>query len=443
MNKKKKYRSELPPARLAAIDALSACLFKGQDIQAALDAALTSIASGRTPDPRDAGLATELVYGYLRLRLRLDFVLDSQLKAPKKTPKLMRLALGLAAFEILNLDRVPSYASVDWCVDFVKRDINPRLAGVSNAVLRGVDRLGAEANSHDFYRQDDADRDTFLSRYYACPAWLVKLWRKAYGERKTVALLRASTKAPALGLRFDFRKDGARESYDALRENELCKESTPVGLAFQAPCPECLEAEAAGFAVRQSLAGQQALFELGAEDWARPVWDACSGRGGKTLLLHAIGGGPIYASDPSEKRLSGLRALLEAKGISDITTAVATADEGQVFDQRFPCVLVDAPCSGLGVLSRRPDAKARRSKKDITELSKLQAKILDNAWNALEPGGSLIYVTCTITPQENEMQVDTFLRRTPGAKLLSRFRTPEDTPLGEFFFGARFEKSAE
>lgn len=440
MTKKRKYRPQLPPARLAAIDALTACLDQGIDIQAALDAAITSLRDAGGIDARDTALATELAYGYLRLRLRLDFILDSHLKSPGKTPRRMRLALGVAAFEILMLDRVPAYASVDWCVTHVKKDITPKLSGVANAVLRAVSRLGAEATSHDYYRQDKPDRDTFLSRYYSCPKWLVKLWRKAYGERKAIALLSASVKAPALGLRFDFSSPASRAAHEQLAAQEDCLATMGTGLAMRAPTPEALSAERDGFAVRQSAAGQEAMLALGAKDWPRPVWDACCGRGGKTLFLHSLGGGPIVASDPSPTRLRGLSALLEGKDIADVTVAQARADEPAPFAEPFPVVLVDAPCSGLGVLSRRPDAKYRRTRKDLAELAALQTSILDNAWQAVAPGGMLAYVTCTMTPQENEQQVEGFLRRTKDAALMTRFRTPEDTPLGEFFFGATFRK---
>lgn len=440
MNKKKKYRSQLPPARLAAIEALTSCIDKGADIQAALDAALSSFSDDDPIDPRDAALATEIAYGYLRLRYRLDFILDKHLKAPGKTPQPMRLALGVAAFEILNLDRVPAYASVDWCVNYVKHDINQRLAGVANAVLRSISRLGAEANSHDYYRQDKPERDVFLSRYYSCAQWMVKLWRKAYGERKAVALLHASTKAPPVGLRFDFSQQGAREAYDALRQHEACLATTDTGVALRRSTTVSLAAERDGLAVRQSLAGQEALLSLAAKDWARPLWDACCGRGGKTLLLHAMGGGPILASDPSARRTKGLKTLLEDKGITDIEVQQVGIDEDLPHDRTFPVILLDAPCSGLGVLSRRPDAKYRRSRKDVVELAKLQAKILDNAWKALEPGGTLAYVTCTMTPQENEQQIDAFLQRTEDAAIMTRFRTPEDTPLKEFFYGVTMTK---
>ncbi|MEG6551588.1 transcription antitermination factor NusB, partial [Desulfocurvibacter africanus] len=162
----------IPPARRAALEAVSKSLNTSTDVQAALDTQITA----RRLAPRDIGLATELTYGYLRLKGRLDALLDHFLRAPGKLPARVRLILGLAAYELSYLDRVPAYASVNWAVDAVKADFGQGLSKMANGVLRSVERLGADALNPDFFRQGSRDETGFLSRYYSCPRWIVELW---------------------------------------------------------------------------------------------------------------------------------------------------------------------------------------------------------------------------------------------------------------------------
>jgi len=205
----------LPPARRAALDALALTLPEsgpGRDVQAALDAVLTA----RRLDPRDRGLATELVYGCLRLRGRLDYILSRFLKNPAGVPEPVRRILTLAAYEILYLSKVPAYASVDWAVSAVREAAGKGLSGMANAVLR---RLATAAESLDdpgFYRAGRSDEVTFLSRFYSCPDWIVSLWLGDHGPTDTRLLLEGQLRAAPLGLRVNRTKPGAKALFDAL-----------------------------------------------------------------------------------------------------------------------------------------------------------------------------------------------------------------------------------
>jgi len=437
----------LPPARRAALVALERCL-RGQDIQAALDGALAEAfgpAGAGRADARDAALATELAYGTLRRKITLDHVLGTLLRDPAALPGAMRLVLAVAAYEILFLDKVPAYASTHWATEQVKTAINPRLAKVCNAVLRRVGDLARAGLDEAFFRQGlsagAAGEALFLARRSGVPVWLVELWLEAYGRERAEALLAACGVAAPLGLRLRPQAPGAMDSHARLAALPSCLASTATGVALAAP-PEDLDALlASGRAVRQSLAGQMALAALEADHWPRPVWDACCGRGGKALLLADGAPGTILASDPSARRLAGLNAERRRLGVADVALFRARAE--QVFPRRpLAAILLDAPCSGLGVVGRRPDTLLRRTPGDIATLAGVQARLLEHAARCLAPGGVLAYVTCTVTPAENEEQVAHFLAAHPDFRLAVVHSTPPELPLGEFFYAVRLERRA-
>ncbi len=421
-------RSELPPARAAALRGLAACLLHGQAAQAALDQAL---AQGRC-DPRDAGLATELFYGALRLKGRVEAVLARFLDRPDKIPPRLSLALLLAGYEILCLDRVPGYASVNWAVEYAKSEGQGRLAGLANAVLRRVAEASKAAQDPAWFEQGDGEAAR-LGRFFSCPRWIVELWLRAYGPRRAGAYLAAQAAPPALGL---FVPPGAGDG-DRMRElvaapGLLAREGRALAFASGAE-PE--QARAAGI-LRQSFAAHQALAALAPESWPEPVWDACCGRGNKTRMLAALGK-RVFASDVHHGRLKALRRELPG-----VPAFRARADAPPPLAHGPGSILLDLPCSGLGVLARRPDIKWKRKPEDLAGLVRLQEAILDNAWSALSPGGLMAVTTCTLNPDENEGLVERFLARTAEAVLEKSFATPPGSGLGEFFFAVSLRRHA-
>lgn len=427
----------LPPARRAALDSLSLCLFKAVDIQAALNQVL----SRKNLESSDQALATELCYGYLRHRERIAFVLSRFLRSPGRLPKKISLALGVSCHELLFLDRVPAHASVDWAVAYAKSLAGPGPAGVCNAVLRKISALGPDAFNEDFFCQDNPDQTLFWSRYYSCPKWLVALLQKSFGPEIALKYLKASLSPPPLGLWFNFSRPKARDLFNELSGHEACIFRLERGLAFASGAGiDVKDAEAKGLVSRMSLAGQEALSALGFDAWPDPVWDACAGRGGKTALMLSRTKGRIWASDINVRRLLGLKQELSRLGLSDALVFAARADRPPPLAGPVGAVLVDAPCSGFGVLSRRPDTKYKRKAKDVSALARIQSKILEQTHGALRPGGCLAYLTCTLTPEENEHQVERFVRSHPGVKIERTFATPPDSPLLEFFWGALLRK---
>ena len=206
----------LPPARRIALTVLGRVLpsakSPGQDVQAALDVALAD----STLDPRDRGLATELVYGYLRLCGRLDYILAQFLKNPAAVPLPVRRILGLAAYEILHCAKVPAYASVDWAVSAVRKAGGKGLSGMANAVLRRVAADPGAFEEPGFYRRDRPSEAVYLSRAFSCPEWIVSLWLSACGPDETRQHLAAQAEPAPLGLRVNGARPEAQALFNAL-----------------------------------------------------------------------------------------------------------------------------------------------------------------------------------------------------------------------------------
>jgi 16S rRNA (cytosine967-C5)-methyltransferase len=444
----------LPPARAAALDCLASCLLEGRDLQAALDTALMA-------DPlsdRDAGLVTELVYGYCRLKGRSEALLARFLDPGRKLPPEAMLALGLAAHEIIHLDRVPAYASVNWAVDWAKGYTRAHLSGLFNAVLRKVADMAPAARTITPYRENARDEAEALSRFYSCPIWIVQLWLKEYAREDVARFLKAQARPPAVGLAVDAGfADGAggqaASLVDRLAAHPACLGRSGLGLAFEPGT--ALQTLAADLALtpeelsalyRQGFAAREALAALDPAGWKTPVWDACAGRGGKTRLLLEAGLSPVLASDTHQGRLKALSHELKAFA-EDGRLAVfrARADEpleipGGV---RPASILLDAPCTGLGTLSRRPDIKWKRTPDDAAKLARTQAAMLRQAFETLAPGGALYYITCTMNPDENQRQISRFLETEPNVFLAGTWATGPDVPTGEFFYSATLRKPDE
>ncbi|MDQ7833399.1 MAG: transcription antitermination factor NusB, partial [Desulfovibrionaceae bacterium] len=438
-----------PPARTAALEALAKALpsagkrlARAMDLQAALDTVLTS----RDMDPRDTALAVELAYGHARLRGRTEFLLARHLKNPAGLPPPVFAAMSLAAHEILHLDRIPPYASVDWAVDRIKALAGSRLAGVANAVLRRMADEAGQVADMACCRTPGADATMVLSRYYSCPAWIVALWRQAYGDETTQRFLAAQIAAPPTGLRVNARKPGARALFKTLAALPGCLVAQFPTLAF-APGTDFSRAGpgldallAAGRLSRQSAAAQLALTDLHPADWPGPVFDACAGRGGKTTHLLEATDHAVWAADVHRGRLRALRREVGRLGLPDIPVFAASALSPPL--NRSPgTILLDAPCSGLGVLSRRPDAKWKRTATDVADLARIQQGLLHAALDSLSPGGLAAYVTCTLTPAENREMVEQVVAKHPGVRLESLLEPDPDSPLGEFFFTARLRRA--
>ena len=453
--------------RAAALTVLSQVLHGNADSRAALDAALQS----PLMPPVDKSLCTELVYGILRRYIALEAFIRGFLPRPDKLPEEMRLALHLALYEMACL-RIPHHASVGWTVNHVRNRFGQGLSRVANGVLRAMQRKLPDFADLRRISRSAASEEERLSLLYSVPAWIVSLWLNSYGLEAALLLLDASGRPPPAGLRlnracpdWERTKNELTPLPEAGDQGRIAKKGTtdassrekgvlPVGpcaLVFLSALPrQARVLLKEGKASRQSAASYEILEAFSPGSWQLPVWDCCAGRGGKTLALLEQGIAVELASDPSGRRLRALpeeyaRLKLAAPPCPEIlplsVEEVAARLTGQAQPQRYGTILIDAPCSGLGTLSRRPEIRFRRTREDLDTLAGLQKSILALAWTCLRSGGSLVYLTCTINPAENEQQVADFLAAHNDAALLEEVRTDFSSLLREFFYGARIRKS--
>ena len=372
--------------------------------------------------PRDRSLVSHLVYGVLRWRNRLDAHIAQASDRPlrKMHPQLLEI-LRLGAYQILFLDRVPDRAAVHETAELARRSGLAHAVGFVNAVLRKIAASGGEI----LLPEDPAPR---LSLLFGCPQWLVEAWMEEHGAEGAEALCRASSQIPALTLRIDTARLPRDRAVEELREAGL--EAGPGRYAPEAVWvegagdPRGISLVQRGLAVVQDQASQLIAHVLSPDPGWR-VLDACAGPGLKaTQLGQRMGGaGVVVALDIHPARAQMVLDLANRLGVGSVQ--VKTAD-ARTYDseETFDGALVDAPCSGLGVLSRTPEAKWRRDPEQLTSLPSLQLAILEGVSRLIKQGGVLVYATCTTLKAENEAVVEEFVRRCPEFSL-------EPPPAGE------------
>ena len=436
--KKKKQNDEAPlPAREAALRILERTGISAP-VQSLLDTKLTGGLFSR----QEAALTTELVYGYLRSEIRISWLLSQFMKAPEKLPASMKLMIGIAAYELLYLDRIPAHASVSAAVDAVRARFGQGLSRVANGVLRSLIRLSEseDLKAFAFYESRIKDPMERLSVFHSVPRWMLELWTKGYGPEKSETFARAVSVVPSPCVRVN----AARDEWEALRDF-LCKEGEAVGISGVRFAPGTQPEYMRDYLRQGRLsiqgAGSQLVLEaLDAPRWEGPVWDACAGRGGKTLALVELGVPVLAASDTYQPRLRGMRD--DAKRLVLKTPPLFCASAAEPALRGTPrTILLDVPCSGLGTLARHPDLRTLRTPGQVAGLVDLQRRILDAVWSYLPSGGHLAYITCTMNPAENEGQIDAFLARTPGASLEKQWQSTPDAFGSDLMYGAMLKKA--
>lgn len=394
-------------ARTLALETLQSLERRRGYSDATLYAVLTR---NRDLPESEKGLLLHLVYGVLRWRNRLDAQLARASTRPlaRIHPKLLDV-LRLGTYQVHYLDRIPHWAAISESVELARRSGLAHAAGFVNAVLRKV----AAEGPHLPLPEDPGGR---LSLLFGCPLWLVEAWLAEHGPDGAERLARASSAIPTLTLRVDTRRVSRLDAEGELRAAGL--EAGPGEWAPEAIWmegggdPRALPLIRDGRALVQDQGSQLVAHLLRPEPGWR-ILDACAAPGLKATHLAQLmdDRGEIVATDVHPHRVRLVRELAERLGLGSIRAEAADARAHDYGRESFDAALVDAPCSGLGVLSRTPEAKWRRSPSEIPELAALQAEILDNVAAAVRPGGLLAYVTCTTLRAENEDVVRGFLAR--------------------------------
>jgi 16S rRNA (cytosine967-C5)-methyltransferase len=367
--------------------------------------------------PRDRALATRLVYGTLAWQGYLDHLLAAfSRRLPETLDLPIRTLLRLAMFQICLLTRIPPFAAVNTAVELAKRSRSGAVAGLVNAVLRRA----ASGWWDVAFPSRDTDLAGFLSTRLAHPRWLVERWLVHYGEVETEALLRANNEPAPTVLRVNSVKVDRAHVIAEWQAGGLRAAPTrysPVGISLDGAgtAPETLPGHETGWLTAQGEASQLVGFLVGPRPGDR-VLDACAAPGGKTTHLAELMGdrGEVVALDIHARGLERLARSAQRLGLSIVRAQIADAMQWRIPTQAFDCVLIDAPCSGLGTLRQHPEVKWRRTPEDIRNLSTLQGQLLHRLSDAVRPGGVLVYSTCTLSRDENEAVLTAFLRERPA-----------------------------
>jgi 16S rRNA (cytosine967-C5)-methyltransferase len=399
------------PARAAAVSpgraVAYAVLRRVFEQDAWTDRALHGEARRAGLDARDRALATQLAYGAVQRAATLDHVIATLAGRPvaKLQPPLLA-ALRLGTFQLVFLDGVAAHAAVGESVELAKADA-PRGAGLVNAVLRRASREGRALVEA---LPDSTPAEAALKHSH--PEWIAALWFEALGAEDARALLAAGNRPAEAALRANTLRIGAPALAAALPVQSRPAEHLPEGLvlegafdAFGSPLWE------QGAFMPQSRAAMAVARILGPRPGER-VLDLCAAPGGKTTHLAALmeGEGAVVAVERHPGRAQALARTTERMGAAIVEVRVGDAaepHEAAAYDR----VLVDPPCSDLGTLASRPDARWRKQPDGPAALAAVQGAILDAGAAALRPGGTLVYSTCTISPAENERVVEAFLAR--------------------------------
>jgi 16S rRNA (cytosine967-C5)-methyltransferase len=451
----------IAPARVAAYEILLAVSSGSADLP-------TAIASARAGlrDDRDRALTADIAAGVQRSRAALDHVIVAFSKRTiERLDREIVEILRLSAYQLLHHSRVPASAVVDDAVDLARRAGKRSAAGFVNAVLRTISRQ-RKALPLPPRPRDPTDRAAALEYFsitLSHPGWLAARWYDRLGFDAAEAWLIFNNAPAPLTLRANtlrLRREDLAARLAAEQIGVRPARFAPDGLIVEDGQPLAGAGADAGWFVVQDEASQLVPLLAGAHP-GPSVLDACASPGGKTTALASAmrDGGLLIACDVRYRRMELLRRTVAASGATGVRLVQADLLMPLPFTRRFDCVLVDAPCSGLGILRRDPDIRWRRRESDLPILAATELRMLGHAAEAVAPGGRLIYATCSSEPEENEAVADAFLAgASPFVAVDARQASP-DLPAAvvdarghlrtlphvhglEAFFGAVFQRRA-
>ncbi|NLO76813.1 MAG: 16S rRNA (cytosine(967)-C(5))-methyltransferase RsmB [Clostridia bacterium] len=363
----------------------------------------------------DRGLITELVYGTVKYRAKLDWLIGETVKKAEKLEKGPRVLLRLSFYQLLFLDHIPPFAVTNEAVKLAKKYFHSGVASLINGVLRNYLRNPEKVILPDAQKNPLE----YLEIVYSHPRWMLERWLNRYGWDNTVKLCEYNNAPADLWIRVNTLKitreelatklmaEGCDVSFSSrVQEGILLKSSPPLA---------SLSSFKEGLFTVQDESSMLVAHVVNPQP-KQTVLDVCAGPGGKTTHLAQLmkNQGEILACDVHQHRIGLIKENAKRLGIEIIKTKLLDATGiAQELKQKFSLVLVDAPCSGLGVLRRRPDSRWHKQPEEVLQLAELQTRILASVYHLLAPGGRLIYSTCTIEPEENFEVIAKFLAEHP------------------------------
>ncbi len=371
---------------------------------------------------RDIRKVYELVYGVLRIKNYIDFYLSLYIKKPANDPVLQNI-LRMGFYQIMYMDSIPPYAAIDVSVEMTKHHVHHKTSGFVNAVLRSILReKGRGIRIKGEGKTEGKERVEYLSIKYSFEKWMVEFFLKNYKDDAERIMATANEKPPVF-----LRVNTLKTDTDTLKR-ELKAQGVETqnvrgyknALLIQHGDAIKTGAFEAGMFYVQDLASQT-LGELVDAHKDEAIIDIGSAPGGKAAFfaMDSKGRAGIVAVEPNEVRLKMMERNFVRLGITNVEVMKhdATVDIG-AFHDRADKVIVDAPCSALGVIRRHPEKKWCLTEAELKEFPKLQTAILNTVGKWVKKGGELIYSTCTLNPAENEAMVEKFLEKNEGFKLL-------------------------
>ena len=414
--------AEKMDARSVAFEALSEFLIKGNDIEAAVDRLFDKkdfITKLPLISPTEKRLAYEIIYGVLRNKSRLEFAVDKYLAEPVQKEEWLKIILIIGAYQILFLTKIPDFAAVNESVNLCKKHAKTgKFSDLTNAVLRKLiadKKTALEIPSKLSFAEK-------IALEYSHPLWLVEKWIGQFGKTPTQKILEYNNKMPDIFIRRNSSSIGQKKFEAMIAKNCANNVAKPIGfngLYYRLKAGERFEKSdmfLSGLCTIQAPSSGWVVALLGVEN-GKSVLDLCAAPGGKTTLISEISpDSHILAADINFNRARMISDTLKRLLLKSVDVVVS---DGKNFapTQKFDYVLIDAPCSGTGVINHNPEARWVRDMSAIERAAQKQKEILQNAANLVDVGGIIVYSTCSLENEENRGVVEAFLAANPNFKL--------------------------
>jgi len=371
--------------------------------------------SSFNPDAQSKSRTLVLTNEIVRLKDRLDLMIEfiSGRKMDRLDPSLLSI-LRIGYYEIIYDGSIPDYASVDSAVNLTKDVLNRKASGLTNAVLRNLVRSKEKSENWDQSLRKN-------QKWNSVPGWLQKRWEDQFGENGFQALVKQINQAPKTFVRVDHSRNSLEDVIQKLKESEIDAENySDYFIRIKSGSGKIFSTDlfqSGQISIQDPAAG--AIIEFLDPQPGETVLDICAAPGTKSLFIAERVGkaGRVLASDLDPIRVNLGKNDLERHGHSNIEWSVkdGTKDDFSPADK----ILIDVPCTGTGVIGRKPDIRWRRKPEDIKDMAKLQFQILNHMSQFLNPGGTLVYGTCSLEPEENWNVVEHFLKLKSGFQLVA------------------------